>query len=204
MRKTVIWNVRLFSTNFSSTSFQGAIYLPTLILSSWRLRKISCIVLYCSFLWDIRLYFCWNKWANDLHNANSARPHGLTKFYYRLEELSTLITPQLKTIPEWKVGRFEGRLIICMARNSKLTFSEESVICKASLVQFLQICDARRLARKIYVVDHWSNAVSSCHKAFAAVYVQVQSVQNNVSSLRYANCFAQLLYFQRYNFSKLQ
>jgi len=38
-------------------------YLHTLILLSWR-RKISCIVLCCSYLWVINLYVCSNKWGN--------------------------------------------------------------------------------------------------------------------------------------------
>jgi len=42
--------VRLFSIVLSLTLFWGAFYLHTLKLSSWRLRKISCIVLYCSYL----------------------------------------------------------------------------------------------------------------------------------------------------------
>ena len=46
----------------------------TLILSSWRPTKISCNVLCCSYLWDIKLYFCCNKWVNELHSANNAKP----------------------------------------------------------------------------------------------------------------------------------
>jgi len=44
------------STVSSSTSFQAAFYWHTWILSCWWIRKISCIVISCSYLWAIKLY----------------------------------------------------------------------------------------------------------------------------------------------------
>ena len=39
----------------------------------------------------------------------------------------------------------------------------------ASVLKLLQSCDARWFAGKLYVKDHSSSAMSSCHKALAVV-----------------------------------
>ena len=128
------------------------------------LRNISCIVLYCSY---IKLYFRCNKWSNELHNVNSARPSGLAKYYHRSEP-PVLITSRLKIklILEQKVRRFEGRLSAeSLIRNVR--YWKRGIIYIASVFKVLQSCDAGRLAGKFYVADHSSSAMSSCHKAFA-------------------------------------
>ena len=63
-----------------------------------------CILVYCSYLaYDSQkcIKVCCTKWAKERHNANSARPSGLAKWYHP-PELSVFVTSRLKIklIPE--------------------------------------------------------------------------------------------------------
>jgi len=51
----------------------------------------------------------------------------------------------------------------------KRALSEESICYIGRVFQVLQTSNARMLAGKCYAIDHSSNAICSCHKAFAAV-----------------------------------
>jgi len=102
MKKTVLLKFDCFPV-LSSTLFEEAFYSHKLKLPSWRLRKISCIVLYCSYHESQNCTFCCNKWANEHHNANYARPSGLAKYYHQYE-LSVLITSQLKNQTDARIN----------------------------------------------------------------------------------------------------
>jgi len=80
-------------------------------------------------------------------------------------------------MPKWKTRRLEGW------QTAESTIFDACVVrrkhnyYKTSVFQFY---NERSFVGKLYVTDHASNTVSSCHK-ISLRFTQVQSVQNNIS-----------------------
>jgi len=63
---------------------------------------------------------------------------------------------------------------------SKRALFVESIVYIASVFKVLQSCDAGRHDGKFYVTDHFSGAISSCHKASAVICTSLQRSNQNV------------------------
>ena len=123
-----------------------------------------------------KVVLCFNKWANKLHNANSARPSGFVKCFHR-SEFSVLITSQLKIQIDVRMKSNAKADQLQSARCSKRALSEESTIYIAIIFQVLQTCNTCWFAVKFYVTDHPPNTMSygySSHK-FRAFKITSQS-----------------------------
>jgi len=136
----------------------------------------------------MKLHFCCSKWANELDNANSARPSDLAKCYHQ-QELSVLIISHLKNQIDARIKSMGiGRQTICRAaefiirivpyqKRVRLTWLHSKCFSVP------QACDTRRCAGKLYVTNDSSSssAMSSCHETISLWFEQVHSVQNNIS-----------------------
>jgi len=101
MRKTVLFKDRIFSC-----------FVVGFILRSFLFTQIEIVILMTKkeflhrallfLLWVTKLYFWCNEYANELHNAISARPSGLAKCHHQ-SELPVLITSHLKNQIDAKI-----------------------------------------------------------------------------------------------------
>ena len=98
---------------------------------------LMCFVVYCSYLWDINLFFSCKKWAIAFRNANGTNQSAFTKCYHH-SDISVFINSQvtIKLMREWKVRPIEGRSPLFKAnfvRRKHISYQVSFRFCKRAM-----------------------------------------------------------------------
>jgi len=163
--KPVLFKVRLLSCFIVDFILR----ICTLILSSWRPRKVSSIMLYC-FCYEPQhcVFFATNEPVNFMTSTMQGQAAsrnfatGQNFLFWSLHSWKSN-SCQNKKHGDSKAGYLQR------VSYSKSAWLEEITIYIASVFKVLQSCSARWFARKFYVTDNSSSAMSSCHKTLAVV-----------------------------------